>query len=75
MDFGALRIDIERVDSLRYNLRCFGVTFDGPTEVYFDKNPVVKNAIIPTSVLKYRHNTIYYHRVRETQASGVFHVG
>ena len=36
---------------------------------------VVNNSSIPTSALKNRHNTIYYHRVREDQASGILKVG
>ena len=36
---------------------------------------VVKNSSIPTSASNKRHNVIFYHRVREAQASDILRVG
>lgn len=47
----------------------------GPSEVFCDNMSVVKNSTIPSSVLNKRHNEIFYHRVREAQASGIIRVG
>ena len=75
IEFVALRIEIDMIEALRYKLRCFGIPVEGPTEVFCDNMSVVKNSSIPTSVLNKRHNTIFYHRVREAQATGTLRVG
>ena len=36
---------------------------------------VVKNSIIPTSLLNKRHTAICYHRVMEARAAGILRVG
>ena len=51
LDYVALRISIEIIETLWYNLRCSGGLVDGPAEVFCDKKSVVNNLIIPTSVL------------------------
>ena len=43
---------------LRYKLRMFGVSLDGPVQVYCDNQGVVKNASIPEPVLSKKHNDI-----------------
>jgi hypothetical protein len=50
------------------------VPIESLTNVYCDNRSVVLNASVPTSVLNKRHNTICYHRVRESQAAGVVNV-
>ena len=47
----------------------FGVPIDGPTNMYCDNNSVVINSTRPESVLKKKHNSIAYHRVREAVAA------
>jgi len=47
----------------------FGVTIDGPTNVYCDNEAVYKNTTIIESVLKKKHYSIAYHRCREAVAS------
>ena len=42
---------------------------------FCDNKLVFNNSSIPTSVLNGIHNDIYYHRVREAQASGALRVG
>ena len=58
------------VEALRYKLRKFGVRLEGPEEVYCDNKSVATNSSVTSSVLNKRHNAIYYHIVREAQASG-----
>ena len=55
----AIRISTYMIESMRYKLRCFGITAEGPAEVFCDNMSVVNNSSIPTSALKKRHNTIY----------------
>ena len=64
-EFVVLRIATDMVEALRYELQMFGVKLDGLAYMFCDNQSVDKNASIPTSVLNKRHNTIYYHRVRE----------
>ena len=63
----ALIIATEMVEALRYKLRTFVINMEGPVEIYCDKNSVVTKSSVPQSVLNKRHNTIYYHRVRESR--------
>ena len=74
-EFVALRVSTEVIEALRYKLRCFGITLEGPAEVFCDNMSVVKNLSIPTSVLNKRHNAIYYHSVMEAHAVGILQVG
>ena len=34
-----------------YKLQCFGVQLDGPANIFYDKNSVATNVIVPTSML------------------------
>ena len=70
-----LIIATEIVEALRYNLRMFGVKIEGQAEFYCDNNSVVTNYSVPESVLNKRHNTICYHRVRESQAARTLKLG
>ena len=63
------------IESLRYKLKCFEISVEGPAEVFCDNMSVFKNSSIPTSVLNKRNNAIYYHRFREAQAAGIIGVG
>ena len=74
-EFVALIIATEIVEVFRYKLITFGVNLEVPAEVYFDNNSVVTNSSIPAPVLNKRHNSICYHIVRESQASGTLRVG
>ena len=68
-EFVAMRIAIEMIEGLRYELRMMGVAIDGPCN-----NAVVINSSCPESMLKKKHAAIYYHRAREAIASGVIQV-
>ena len=73
-EFVAMRIAVELIKSLRYKLRMFSKPIDRPTNVYCDKDAVTKNAIYPESTLKKKHNSIAYHRVRESVVAGTIRV-
>ena len=70
----ALRIAIEMVEGLRYKLRMMGVPIDGPCDVLCDNEGVVKNTTRPESPLKKKHNSIAYHKARESIAAGIIRV-
>lgn len=73
-EFVALRIATELIISLRYKLRMFGVPINGPANVFCDNEAVYKNVSNPSSTLKKKHNSIAYHKVRESIAAGVLYV-
>ena len=74
-EFIALRKATEMIKGLRYRLRTFRVRIDGPDDVCCDNQSVVTNISIPSSVLNKKHNSIFYHRVREAHTSGTIQVG
>ncbi len=73
-EFVAMKICTEMIEGLRYKLRMFGIPIDGPANVFCDNEAVVKNATVPESTLKKKHNTIAYHRVREAIAAGTIRI-
>ena len=60
-EFVALRIATELLVSLRYKLRMFGIPIDGPADVFCDNYSVTNNVTLPKSLMKNRHNAIFYH--------------
>ena len=48
----------------------FGVTMEGPTNIYCDNEAVCRNCSTPESTLKKKHHSIAYHRNREDVAAG-----
>lgn len=73
-EFVAMRIAVELIEALRYKLRMFGIPLEGPTNVFCDNEAVTKNATIPESTLKKKHNLIAYHRTREAVAAETIRV-
>ena len=67
-EFVAARTAVDLVEAMRYKLRMMGVPIDGPTTMFCDNEAVVRNCTAPESMLKKKHNSICYHRVREAQA-------
>ena len=53
----------------------FGVPIDVPADVFCDNQSVVTNASITSSVLKNKHNSIFYHRFLEAHTAGTIWVG
>ena len=66
----ATRIAVEFIESLRYKLYMFGIPLDGPTILLCDNQSVVHNGTRPDSVLKKKHNSISFHKIREAVAAG-----
>ncbi len=73
-EFVAMRIAVDMIKALRYKLRMFGIPIEGPANVFCDNKSVVTNSTIPTSSLKKKHNSIVYHRVRESVAAGTIRI-
>jgi hypothetical protein len=67
----ALRIATEKVEALRTKLRQFGVHLDGPCNIFLYNKSVVTQSTKPESTLTKKHNSIAYHKVRESVAMGV----
>ncbi|MGH7955040.1 MAG: Ty1/Copia family ribonuclease HI [Gloeomargaritales cyanobacterium] len=65
---------MEMIEGLRYKLRMLGVPLDGPANGFCDNNSVVQNVSNPASTLKKKHNSIAYHKVRESTAAGIIRV-
>ena len=61
-------------DTIRNTTRMFGITIEGPTNVFCDNEAVFKNTTIPESTLKKKHNSICYHRCHEAVAAKVMRV-
>ena len=70
----AMRIAIEMIEGLRYKLRMMGVPIDGPCDVFCDNESVVKNVTRPESPIKKKHNSIAYHKARESIAAGTIRI-
>lgn len=68
------RIAVEMAEALRYKLRMFGVSVDGPTILFCDNQSVVHNANHPESTLKKKHIAISFHKIREAVAAGVVEI-
>ena len=73
-EFVALRIATEKLISLRYKLRMFGIPLEGAANVFCDNEAVCKNSSIAASTLKKKHNSIAYHKVRESIAAGIVNI-
>ena len=70
----AMKTAVEIIEGLRYKLRMFGVEVKGPTLIFCDNESVVHNLTKPESTLKKKHNSIAFHKTRESVASGVVEV-
>ena len=70
-EFVALRIASELIISMRYKLRMLGIPINGPCMTYCDNESVYKNTHFAHSTLKKKHNSICFHRIRETVAAGI----
>ena len=73
-EFVALKIATEMKDAMRCKLRMLGIPILEPTNTFCDKNSVVINVTKPESTLQKKHNSIAYHKVRESVASGALRV-
>jgi hypothetical protein len=51
-----------------------GIQIEGPTNAFCDNQSVVTNSITPQSTLSKKHNTITYHKVRESVAADAIRI-
>jgi hypothetical protein len=72
-EFCAMRTAVEELISVRYMLRCLGITVERPSLVCGDNMGVIQNVTIKDSLLKKKHVAIAYHKTREAAASGIAH--
>jgi len=73
-EFVAMRIATELIIGLRNDLRMLGIPLLGPANVFCDNQSVVLQTTLPSSTLKKKHNSIAYHKVRESVAAGILRV-
>ena len=73
-DFTALNNAIKLVEDLRYKLRMFGVTTEGPNNVFCENELVYKNVSTPELVLKKNHRSIAYHQCCEADAASTIRI-
>ena len=67
----AAKVATELIIETRYMLRMLGVPVDEPALMLGDNMSVVLNTTVPSSVLKKKHCSISYHRVREAIAGKI----
>jgi hypothetical protein len=65
------RIATELIVELRFMLRSLGVDLEGPALMLGDNMSVVLNNLVPSNVLKKKHNPISYHHVQEAISAKV----
>ena len=72
-EFCAMKTCVEELISLRYMLRCLGVSVEHASVVCGDNLGVIQNISIKDSLLKKKHVAISYHKSRESIAAGIVH--
>jgi hypothetical protein len=70
----ATKLAVEIIEGIRYKLRMLGIPIHGPTVVFCDNESVVHNLNNPESTLKKKHNSIAFHKTRESVASKAIEV-
>ena len=73
-EFVAMRIATELTIGLRNDLYTLGFPIYGPANLFCDNQSVVINSSIPSSVLKKKHNSTFYHRMQESVAAGILRI-
>jgi hypothetical protein len=67
----ASRIDTELIHEVQYMLRLLGMALDGSALMIGYNMSVGLNTIVPSNVLKEKHNSYGYHWVREATATRI----
>ena len=70
-EFLAIRILVGMFIALRYKLRLFSVTIDGPCNVFCDNDAVARIAMRAETTLKKKHLSISFHKSREAVTCGI----
>ena len=73
-EFIAAKTATEMIQALQYKLCMMGIPIDGPTNMFCDNEAVVRNATMPESMLKKKHDAIYYQHVQEACALGLIQI-
>ncbi|MGH2413913.1 MAG: Ty1/Copia family ribonuclease HI, partial [Microcystaceae cyanobacterium] len=69
-EFAAMRVAVEEAIAVVHTLHSIGTETE-PVHIIGDNMSVINNTTIPGSVLKRKHLSIAYHRVREAVAAGI----
>ena len=69
-DFVAMKIFMEMLQGIRYNLRMMEVPISGPSYIYWDNISVIHNTHCPEPTLKKKSNYIFYHAICESVVVG-----
>jgi hypothetical protein len=69
-EFVAMKHGIKKLQGLRYKLCMMGIPLTGPSYIFADNKFQVTNSTIPESTLKKKCNSICYHAVQESVATG-----
>jgi hypothetical protein len=69
-EFVVMKLGMEALRGIRYNLRMMSIPIVGPTYVYGDNMSVINITQWPESTLKKKNLSICYHTVREAVAMG-----
>ncbi|MGH7955107.1 MAG: Ty1/Copia family ribonuclease HI, partial [Gloeomargaritales cyanobacterium] len=72
-EFAAMRVAVEESIAVQNTLRSLGIPTE-PVTILGDNLSVIHNSTIPGSVLKKKHISIAYHKVRECVAAGIIEV-
>ena len=70
-EFVAARICVEQIIDLCIILRFLGVMIIRHSHIFGDNESIVNSSMKHTSKLHKRHNTLSFHRVRESIAAGI----
>ena len=66
----ALQIATDLISSFCYKLQMFGIPVTEPAYVFCNNEAVYKNSAFAESQLRRKHQSIWYHLVREAVAAG-----
>ena len=70
----ALRIARDRIVAMRIKCKSIVIPLIGRANVYCDNQGVVMNTSIPESTFSEKHNSINYHVIHESAATGILRV-
>ena len=65
LELCSLKVEVERVVTLRYNLQCVGTFIINPTMTHYDNKSLVTNTTVAISVLNKKYLTLVHHFCRE----------
>ena len=69
-EFLAMKIFMETLQGIRYNLRIMGVPISSPSYIYGDNMLIIHNTQRPDSTLKKNSNSIFYQNLLGSVSMG-----